>query len=60
MEERLKHGIVRAMYRAIMEGVWAEDFKARIKRQIEWEGAEHDSSKVLKVMHELSKEQVVR
>lgn len=38
----------------------AEDFKARVGRQVDLRDVEHDPSEVLKVMRELSKGEVIR
>lgn len=59
-EVRWKPRIGREFFREIMQGVWRNDSKARVERQVDLKDADHDPSGVLKVMRELSKENVIR
>lgn len=43
-----------------MQGIWPDDFKQRVLCQVDSIEAERDPSEVLKVIEDLSKEQMIR
>lgn len=56
-ERSWKRGVGGRISRALIQGLWPEDFRLRVERQVDLKKAGHDPSEVLKAMRELSKEQ---